>query len=138
MFDKPLIGINTDVGWPHRDHGADSADPLSLWLDDIERAGGIPIIVRPSAEATDLNQILDRLDGFVLSGRGDALIPRPASPPEAPWQPPELLLVHLIAERRMPFLGIGLGLQLLNQARGGTVFRLEQDETLLAAHSARA
>jgi putative glutamine amidotransferase len=133
MYDKPFIGINLDLGGDD----ADSADPslllLERWLDCIERCGGIPLIVRLSTDDLDLSRILDRLDGFVLTGLRDA----PVTRAEAAWRNtpavPELLLVRSIAERRLPFLGIGLGMQALALFLGGTLFHLEDAPQLQAA-----
>jgi putative glutamine amidotransferase len=77
----------------------------------------------------DPDSVLDRLDGILLSGGLD-LDPRRHGLPThtAVHLMPERrddsdrLLVRQIVERRLPVLGVGLGMQQLNVALGGTLF----------------
>src|SRR5438067_13339866 len=61
---KPVIGITT--------YGRDDNKRFGLpavYVDAVRRAGGIPILI-PPGEA-DFTQLLDLLDGVILSGGGD-------------------------------------------------------------------
>src|SRR5205807_1214816 len=92
-------------------------------------AGGLPVVIPPLAKDVDPDALLERLDGVVLSGGLD-LDPRrhglPTHPavqamPERRDESDRLLVRHIL-ERRTPVLGVGLGMQQLNVALGGTLF----------------
>lgn len=133
----PLIGISTSElrTPPHVDPLAES-DParreLALGLDyprAVDAAGAIPMVVPPMA-ASDLDGLLDRTDGLLLSG-GPDLHPSyyDAEPHDClgPTEPPldafELELLRRADARGMPILAICRGLQALNVSRGGTLFQ---------------
>jgi len=98
----------------------------------VADAGAIPVIL-PADEASESapDEVLDILDGLVLSGGADL---DPASYGAEPHETTtnfkaerdrfELALCRRAIERDMPVLGICRGMQLLNVACGGT---LEQD-----------
>lgn len=133
----PLIGISTSElrTPPHVDPLAESEPPrreLALGLDyprAVDVAGGIPVVVPPMA-ASDLDGLLDRVDGLLLSG-GPDLHPSyyGAAPHDClgPTEPPldefELNLLRAADERRLPILAICRGLQALNVCRGGTLWQ---------------
>ena len=66
MLSKPVIGINTDF---RAAKGTQPAYSLITagYFDSILRAGGIPVLCPPMAEEDDINGLLDKLDGFMLS-----------------------------------------------------------------------
>ena len=124
--DRPLIGVNADFV----PAGKQTAALLRLgigYLDAVLAAGGLPVAVPPAAD--EVERYLDRLDGFLLSGGAD-LDPRRHG---LPWHPAVQLLpprrddsdrrlVRCLVQRRMPVLAVGLGLQQLNVACGGTLY----------------
>jgi putative glutamine amidotransferase len=133
MYDKPVIGINLEVDGDRRDQAGYLIGFLERWLSCIERAGGIPLIVRPSGDETDTRQLLGRLDGFVLAAVRDGA-PEGLDPPiRRSAACPELLLAKAIAARRLPCLGIGLGIQMLALACGGSLRRLDGEPASQAA-----
>lgn len=125
---KPFIGLNAD----YRASRSDS--PAYTYLaagyhDRIEAAGGIPVVVPVLESADDIRQILDRLDGFVLVGgqdldpRRDGFMLHPSVRTlESRRESFDRLLMDLIAERRLPCFGIGVGMQLMNVSQGGNLF----------------
>jgi putative glutamine amidotransferase len=133
----PLIGISTSElrTPPHVDPLAES-DPvrreLALGLDyprAVDAAGGIPVVVPPMA-ASDLDGLLTRVDGLLLSGGPDLHPSYYGAEPHAflgPTEPPldefELDLVRRADERDLPILAICRGLQALNVSRGGTLWQ---------------
>jgi len=133
----PLIGISTSElrTPPHVEPLAES-DParreLALGLDyprAIDAAGGIPVVVPPMA-ASDVDGLLDRVDGLLLSGGPDLHPSYYGAVPHAclgPTEPPldefELDLLRAADERRLPILAICRGLQALNVCRGGTLWQ---------------
>jgi putative glutamine amidotransferase len=128
MHYKPLIGLNADY------RAAGNNNPAYAYLaagyfDRVLEAGGIPLIVPPSESEGDLNSVLDAVQGFVLVGgqdldpRRDGFMLHPTVRPlDVRREKSDRLLMKLIAQRRMPVLGIGVGMQLLNVQQGGTLF----------------
>ena len=128
MSSKPLIGVNAEYRSAKKDSPAFSY-LCAGYYDSIEKAGGIPVVVPPLTDEDDLDNLLDKLDGFVLVGgadldpRRDGFMLHPAVRTlDARREDFDRLLVTKIADRRMPVLGIGVGLQLLNVSRGGNLF----------------
>ena len=95
----------------------------------VQRAGALALLLPPDdavAEAPD--DLLDRVDGLILSGGSDvdpaSYGARPHPQNSASWPERdrfELALVHRALERDIPVLGICRGMQLLNVACGGTL-----------------
>ena len=79
---RPLIGINTDFVVTAR-HKMPHSFMRSGYYDCIAAAGGIPVLIPPLTRDVDLNPLLDRLDGVVLTG-GDDLDPRKMGLPHHP------------------------------------------------------
>jgi putative glutamine amidotransferase len=124
---KPLIGVNTDF------RSAKSDQPgfcyvAAGYFDAIFQAGGIPVLIPPYDDEADMEQLLDRLDGVLLIGGAD-LDPRrdgwmlhpTVRLQDARREASDRRLVRLVAERRMPLLGIGAGMQLINVSQGGNL-----------------
>ncbi len=125
---RPVIGINADYVAPTKvRQGRIVLD--EGYFDAILAAGGLPVILPPINAEAEINAFLDRVDGFVLSGGLD-MDPRKHGQPlhQATELTPERretndkILMQAILEREMPILGIGLGMQQLNLAFGGTLY----------------
>ncbi len=128
MSKKPLIGLNTDFLAATHDRPA-FALIASGYFDGVVASGGIPVLVPPMEDAEDLAAMLDQLDGFVLIGgrdldpRNDGFMLHPSvRPMEARREQFDRLLCQMICDRRMPVMGIGAGMQLLNLTMGGNLF----------------
>lgn len=127
MVTKPLIGMNADFRSARSDAPAFSF-VCAGYYDGLIKAGAIPLIVPPMEDEDDLNRILNMLDGVVLIGGAD-LDPRRDGYMLHPSlrlldgrrEDFDRLLIDSIASRRMPVLGIGAGMQLLNVSQGGTL-----------------
>jgi putative glutamine amidotransferase len=125
---KPLIGLNADYR-PSRKEGPALCYLPAGYFNAIQAAGGIPVILPPIEGAADIARVLDLVQGFVLVGGGD-LDPRrdgfqlhsSVRAMDARREDFDRQLMELIAERRMPVLGIGAGMQLLNVSQGGNLF----------------
>jgi len=125
---RPFIGVNVDYVAPSKHSQAYFRLPIG-YVDSILAAGGLPILLPPFGKEKDLNAFLDRVNGFVLSGGMD-LDPRRHGLPTHPAvrtmperrDDNDRLLVRLLLERKLPLLAIGLGVQQLNVALGGTLF----------------
>ena len=126
---RPYIGVNADFV-PAGKHNAAGMRVPAGYLDTVLAAGGLPVIVPPMPRDVDLDAYLDRLDGFVLSGSAGDLDPRRHGLPTHPAvqllperrDDSDRQLVRKLLARQMPILAIGLGMQQLNVACGGTLF----------------
>lgn len=126
----PLIGVTRDS-----DGRPDVADPHFVhYATSVEKAGGRarPIYYRENLAAID--GILDQFDGLIFSGGDDldpALYGQPWHPGAKPVDPRrqcfELALLAAAEARHLPLLGICLGAQLMNVARGGSLIQFLPD-----------
>ncbi len=128
MSSKPLIGLNADYRAERKDSPA-YAFLAAGYFECLQRAGAIPVIVPPMEDVQDLETVLDHLDGFVLVG-GQDLDPRRDGFMLHPSvrllderrETFDRQLMQVIAQRRLPVFGIGVGMQLLNVSQGGNLF----------------
>ncbi len=127
MRKKPLIGINADYRAAKKDSPAFSY-VCAGYYDSVREAGAVPIVLPPVADDDDLTQLLDLLDGVVLVGgadldpRNDGFMLHPSVRAlDARREHFDRRLMGMIAKRRMPVFGIGVGMQLINVAEGGTL-----------------
>jgi len=125
---RPLIGINTDYYAASKTYSA-HARLNAGYFDAVMQAGGLPFLIPPLGKDAELDAILDRLDGMVLTGGLDIDPRRQGLPTMAAVQPmaerrelSDRMLVQKIIERQMPVLAIGLGMQQLNTLMGGSLF----------------
>jgi putative glutamine amidotransferase len=120
--------LNADYR-PSRKEGPALSFIAAGYYNAIQAAGGIPVIVPPTADEGDLARVLDLLQAFVLVGGGD-LDPRrdgyqlhsSVRPMDTRREDFDRLLMGQIAERRLSVFAIGAGMQLLNVSQGGTLF----------------
>ena len=139
---RPLIGVTTsEVRVPDHVDPLPQSDPrraeMALgmkYLIAIEHAGGLPVVL-PPLDHSEIHALLDRLDGLCLSGGpdmdpgtyGGRYHPQlgPLEPDLDKW---ELALVGEADPLGLPMLAICRGQQVLNVARGGTLFQHLPDE----------
>lgn len=131
MTITPLIGLVSDrkvitLG-PWVDV-ANDAIPHS-YVAAIEQAGGSPLLI-PSAGSnlTNIDRILDAIDGLFLPGGSDMDSDLYGQAPHAENDEPfrlrddlEMALTRRAVERRIPVYGVCRGMQVLNVALGGTI-----------------
>ena len=123
---KPFIGINCDLSreWPCR---------LSLYCEyyeAVKMAGGIPILLAPLEEVKDMEGLLNRLDGLILSGGDDVWPERYGQTRHARTNLVskerdafDFQLVRQALDMDIPVLGICHGIQLINVVMGGTLIQ---------------
>ncbi len=128
MDRRPLIGMNADFRAAKKDAPAFSFI-AAAYYDSITRAGAIPVIVPPLDSEDDASRVLDTLDGFLLVGgldldpRNDGfMLHSSVRAMDERREGFDRLLMRLIAERRLPVFGIGVGMQLLNVISGGNLY----------------
>src|SRR5262249_13769618 len=68
--DRPFIGVNADFA-PGGKHGPAQMRRAPGSPDAVAAAGGLPVVVPPMGKELDAGPLLDRLDGFVLTGGAD-------------------------------------------------------------------
>lgn len=134
---KPLVGITAIP----RDEVSDIAKMPHATLNEsfaglCEDVGAIPVVL---TAVEDVEALVERLDGLVLSGGGDVGPERYGATrhPETNWLDErrdvfELALVREARAHSLPLLGVCRGMQVLNVALGGTLVQHLPDLTELA------
>jgi len=125
---RPFIGINADFVAGSKTTSA-QVRLHAGYLDAVTANGGLPVVLPPLGKDVELDPLLDQLQGIILSGGLD-LDPRRVGLPTHPAVQPmaerrddsDRQLIRKILERRLPVLAIGVGLQQLNVACGGTLY----------------
>ena len=128
MNRKPLIALNADHRSPKGDSPAFSYLQAG-YFDAITKAGGIPFILPPLDDETDIDRLLDLVDGVILIGgadldcRRDQFMLHPSMRLiDERREDFDRTLAGLLVKRQIPAYGIGAGMQLLNVAGGGNLF----------------
>jgi putative glutamine amidotransferase len=132
---KPLIGISCCTkqfgvfGMPN--HAA--SDTYVRATDEV--IGGVPVLLPANGPTADIETLLDRLDGIVLTGSRSNVQPTLYDgPPHAEGTPEDpardgitLPLIRAAVARGVPLLAICRGFQELNVALGGSLHQRIQD-----------
>ena len=127
MGRKPVIGVSADtfVIDGHQFHGAGQK-----YLMPLVALGGIPRIIPSFGPGTDAADLLQGLDGLLLTGAVSNVEPRHYDGGSADDCPPydtardatTLPLIQATLQRGLPLLAICRGHQELNVALGGSLF----------------
>ena len=124
MIKKPRIGICPDVR-------ADGALGVHRsYFDAVEAAGGLLIMLPLVTDASLIRSMLEGLDGLILPGGIDVDAEHFGEPhqpyanePNAEMDTMHITAAKLAIELEIPTLGICRGMQVLNIARGGTLYQ---------------
>ncbi|WP_026497994.1 gamma-glutamyl-gamma-aminobutyrate hydrolase family protein [Butyrivibrio sp. WCD2001] len=122
---KPIIGIS-----PLFDDEKDSLWMLPGYMDGITQAGGIPIMLPLTSDKETIRQLLDTVDGILLTGGqdvspeiyGEEKLDSSVVCYEARDSMEKELLVQAL-EKDIPILGICRGIQFLNAYLGGSLYQ---------------
>lgn len=122
---KPVVGIV-----PLVDETKDSLWMLPGYMNGITEAGGIPIILPLTSDKDSISQLLDSVDGILLTG-GHDVDPKLYGEEPIPEcgavcgerDSMESELLNQALEKDMPILGICRGIQFLNAYLGGTLYQ---------------
>jgi putative glutamine amidotransferase len=129
-MNKPLIGLTCTV---RREEDRSPLYGVSpSYIGAVETAGGLPLLIPPAIKTETLRAIYERLDGVLLIGGGDI-------DPECygvsdndgvelrgvntERDSTEIALTRWAAQDDKPLLGICRGIQVMNVALGGTLYR---------------
>lgn len=123
MNDSPLIGLSAS--------NSNGTNRLSgTYTDAIIKAGGIPVILPINTDPATIYNLVNKLDGLVLTGGADIHPdfynekPLPESlEMDSVRDDYELKLLKLASNRNIPILGICRGEQIINVAFGGTLYQ---------------
>jgi len=126
---SPTIGISTNTD-------GELSCVNNYYVNCINEAGGIPIIIPFTNDTATLIQLLKKLDGIIISGGGDI---NPLFFGEEPSQKIgelktlkdefDLKLIKIASDRQIPIFGICRGHQLINYYFGGTNYQDIYSET---------
>lgn len=122
---KPLIGLTPIV-----DAARDSLWMLPGYMQGLEAAGGIGMMLPLTDDAAVLKDIVDRVDGILLTGGNDVAPALYGEEKETfcgendPLRDRmETRLIELALQADKPVFGICRGLQILNVVLGGTLYQ---------------
>lgn len=123
----PLVGItcNLDAGTDSSAHRVQDKYVDAVVLG----AGAVPVLIPAIGEALDIDSLLDRLDGILVTGALSNVDPahyggpppRDANLTDAARDSTTLPLIRKALERGIPLLAICRGIQELNVAMGGSL-----------------
>ncbi len=122
---KPIIGL-----MPLWDEQKQSLWMLPGYADGILAAGGIPVMLPLTSDASVLLQLAKTCDGFLFTGGQDVSPELYNSSPQFDniiccenRDAMELILLKEILKTDKPILGICRGIQFINAALGGTLYQ---------------
>lgn len=125
---RPLVVVPARHSPEAKGHRTHVVSGGRLYADAIERAGGLPLYMPPTDDASTIVATVDRCDGLVLLGggdvdpssygqeRGDVLYGTNRSIDDF-----ERVAILRAIERDIPVLAVCRGNQMLNVALGGTL-----------------
>ncbi len=127
---RPIIGVTSEPKSTKGSSGDLESHVIGhTYTDAVLRAGGTPVVLAPVPNA-DVGDLIERLDGLVLTGGGDVEPSRYAEQRHGSvWGTNsnrdefEIALVLEAKVRRLPTLAICRGLQVTNVALGGTLIQ---------------
>jgi putative glutamine amidotransferase len=122
----PFVGITTSLTGSN---GTPRAQLNVAYLDALQAAGGIPVLLPPQLREAQFAALVENLDGLLLTGGGDVDPARYNAPLHVEVRGVSVArdTLELTAARwalgaRKPIFAICRGMQLLNVALGGTLF----------------
>ena len=124
---QPLVAVSTDVR--RFENYTWHAAPQQYLEAAVASAGVFPILVPSFGDRLDLDELLDRVDGVMITGSKSNVYPAlyGGDPSEAngPYDHDRdattLPMIRRAIERGVPLLAIGRGIQELNVALGGSL-----------------
>ena len=121
---KPIIGIITRVDSRDNSHELPQYTVLQQYVKALTRFG-VSVILIPPQDSRFLAGIFGVMDGMLLAGGGDIdpVTTDRVSRAEHTRDTAEIELTHKAFYNDLPVLGICRGLQIINVALGGTLYK---------------
>ncbi len=99
------------------------------YCNSLIKAGAVPMLIPPLDDEADVRRVLNLLDGVLFIGgadldcRQDGFMLHPSMRVlDSRRETFDRRLMNMVAQRHMPVMGIGCGMQLLNISQGGNLF----------------
>ena len=125
-YGKPIVGVA-----PLWDEKKDSLWMLPGYMDGIECAGGIPVMLPLTADESVIKQYAEVFDGFLFSGGhdvspslyGEQKLPECGDVCALRDKMEMVLFEKAVSELDKPMFGICRGIQFVNAFHGGTLYQ---------------
>jgi putative glutamine amidotransferase len=139
---RPVIGINMDYLPPSKTSGPQ----LRLhagYCECVYQAGALPLLIPPLVKESELETVLEKVDGVLLSGCALDMDPKrmglPAHPAVQPMpakrEDMDRMLCKMALRRQMPLLAVAVGMHEVNVLSGGNLFmHLPEDQPRALPH----
>ena len=139
---QPIVAVSTDT--KHFENYTWHAAPQQYLEAAIAGAGVLPVLIPSFGERIDLDSLLDRVDGVMITGSRSNVHPSlyggEATEANGPYDTGRdattLPLIRKAIERGIPLLAICRGIQEMNVALGGTLATEIQDKDGVMDHRA--
>lgn len=145
MKRKPVIGLSRSRMRMEGGYltGMEKSLVNSDYLDAVLKVGGLPVIIPPTATAAEIDDYLEMCDGILMTGGMDVApilyneMPHPRCGNfDLEVDRSNLLLAQKAMDSGKPVLGICRGMQLMNVAKGGTLYQdIPSQTTGITGHS---
>jgi putative glutamine amidotransferase len=124
---KPIIGVTSAVD---EESGVDRIQLNRSYIYSVEAAGGIPVVLPVSSRIDGTADVLERVDGVLLTGGididpsffGEEPHPKIGSI-DLDWDNHDIAVARHCLSAKIPVLGICRGCQVLNVAAGGSLYQ---------------